>query len=181
MPLKDILIPRPRILFVGINPSLRSEAVGHHFASPGNPFWRLLFAARLVPVELTHTEDRRLAEFGLALTNLCPRATRAAAELNREEIERGKRTLASKVRRLRPEVVAFVGITIYREFFREFFGRDSRGTSAAQVANAGAGAKPELLYGARVFVLPNPSGLNASFPGFKHKLVWFERLREFAG
>jgi TDG/mug DNA glycosylase family protein len=192
VPLKDILVPRPRILFVGINPSLRSEAVGHHFASPGNPFWRLLYAARLVPVELTHTEDRRLAEFGLALTNLCPRATRAAAELGREEIERGKRTVLAKARRLRPEVIAFVGITIYREFSRNFsreiqgeFPRelsatDSRAGRSRQAAGTGPGAKSELLSGARVFVLPNPSGLNASFPGFKHKLVWFERLREFA-
>ena len=182
MPLEDILVPKPRILLVGINPSLRSEAAGHHFASPGNPFWRLLFAARLVPVELTHTEDRRLVEFGLALTNLCPRATRAAAELGREEIARGKRTLAAKVRRWRPEVVAFVGVTIYREFFREFFGGDGRAGQDRQRSEPrapGAGAKSELLCGARVFVLPNPSGLNASFPGFRHKLVWFERLREF--
>jgi double-stranded uracil-DNA glycosylase len=190
VPLRDVLTPKPRVLFVGINPSLRSEAVGHHFASPGNPFWRLLYAARLVPVELTHTEDHRLAEFGLALTNLCPRATRAAAELSREEIERGKRTLTVKVRRLRPEVVAFVGITIYRDFFgkaalraaaRPFVQNASAGetASASDTARAGAGAKPELICGAEVFVLPNPSGLNASFPGFKHKLVWFERLREF--
>lgn len=178
MPLRDVLAPNPRVLFVGINPSLRSEAVGHHFAGPGNPFWRLLYAARLVPVELTHTEDGRLAEFGLALTNLCPRATRAAADLSREEIERGKRRLTRKIRRLAPETVAFVGVTIYREFFgkapSEAPGKPSTGT-----AHAGAGAKTDLICGARVFVLPNPSGLNASFPGFKHKLVWFERLREF--
>jgi double-stranded uracil-DNA glycosylase len=190
VPLRDILTPSPRVLFVGINPSLRSEAVGHHFAGPGNPFWRLLYAARLVPVELPHTEDRRLADFGLALTNLCPRATRAAAELSRVEIERGKRTLTAKIRRLRPEVVAFVGITIYRDFFGKAAARASR-PAAVRIAEAGetavsegspstgAGAKPELIHGARVFVLPNPSGLNASFPGFKHKLVWFERLREF--
>jgi double-stranded uracil-DNA glycosylase len=200
VPLRDVLTPKPRVLFVGINPSLRSEAVGHHFASPGNPFWRLLYAAGLVPVELTHTEDRRLAEFGLALTNLCSRATRAAAELGREEIERGKRRLTVKIRRLRPEVVAFVGITIYRDFFRDSFGKAparassmtsiqmasvrqtasvGQTVSAGGTASAGAGAKTELICGAKVFVLPNPSGLNASFPGFKHKLVWFERLREF--
>jgi double-stranded uracil-DNA glycosylase len=166
------------VLFVGINPSLRSEAVGHHFAGPGNPFWRLLYAARLIPVELTHTEDRRLLEFGLGLTNLCPRATRAAAELSREEIERGKRRLIAKIRRLQPEVVAFVGVTIYREFFGKAPSRSSA-PSATDAANAGAGAKTELIHGARVFVLPNPSGLNASFPGFRHKLTWFERLREF--
>jgi len=179
MPLRDILVPRPRVLFVGINPSLRSEAVGHHFAGPGNPFWRLLYAARLVPIELTHTEDYRLAEFGLALTNLCPRATRAAAELEREEIGRGKRRLAAKIRRLRPEVVAFVGISIYREFFGKAQSKGSGGKPSTDNATAGAGAKTELICGARVFVLPNPSGLNASFPGFKDKLIWFERLREF--
>ncbi len=168
------------MLFVGINPSLRSEAVGHHFAGPGNPFWRLLYAARLVPLELTHMEDRRIAEFGLALTNLCPRATRAAAELSREEIERGKRTLRIKIRRLRPEVVAFVGVTIYRDFFGKAASRTS-GKPLAGAASAGAGAKLELICDAKVFVLPNPSGLNASFPGFKHKLIWFERLREFIG
>jgi double-stranded uracil-DNA glycosylase len=178
MALRDILTPRPRVLFVGINPSLRSEAVGHHFASPGNPFWRLLYAARLVPVELTCTEDRRLVEFGLALTSLCPRATRAAAELSREEIERGKRTLTARIRRLRPAVVAFVGVIIYREFFGKPAPRAS-GSPVGANATAGAGAKPELIGGARIFVLPNPSGLNASFPGFKHKLIWFERLAEF--
>ena len=170
------------MLFVGINPSLRSAALGHHFAGPGNPFWRLLHAARLVPVELTHMEDRRLAEFGLALTNLCPRATRAAAELGRDEIERGKRRLTAKVRLLRPEVVAFVGVTIYRDFFRDSPGKAASGASgkpSTATASAGAGARTELICGAKVFVLPNPSGLNASFPGFKDKLVWFERLREF--
>jgi TDG/mug DNA glycosylase family protein len=165
VPLRDMLTPNPRVLFVGINPSLRSEAVGHHFAGPGNPFWRLLHAARLVPVELTHTEDRRLSEFGFALTNLCPRATRSASELGRVEIDRGRKRLAAKIARLRPEVVAFVGITIYRDFF----GKPAHGP----------GPKEDTICGARVFVLPNPSGLNASFPGFRHKLVWFERLRDF--
>ena len=178
MALRDVLTPKPRVLFVGINPSLRSETVGHHFASPGNPFWRLLYAARLVPVELTHAEDHRLAEFGLALTNLCPRATRAAAELSREEIERGTRRLTAKIRRLRPEVVAFVGITIYRDFFGKLVSRAS-GKTSGKLSAGSAGAKTELICGAQVFVLPNPSGLNASFPGFQHKLVWFERLREF--
>ena len=191
MALRDVLTLKPRVLFVGINPSLRSEAVGHHFAGPGNPFWRLLFAARLIPVELTHTEDYRLAEFGLALTNLCPRATRAAAELGREEIERGKRRLTAKVRRLRPAVVAFVGVTIYREFFGKAPSVVANPSIACPpagelpaaameaTATSGAGAKPELICDARIFVLPNPSGLNASFPGFQHKLVWFQRLREF--
>ena len=189
MPLHDILTPKPRVLFVGINPSLRSEAAGHHFAGPGNPFWRLLYAAGLIPIELTHMEDVRLAEFGLALTNLCPRATRAAAELSRDEIELGKRRLSAKIRRIQPEVVAFVGITIYRDFFGKAASRTSgpsvdhasasKTPSINESVSSGAGAKTELIHGAKVFVLPNPSGLNASFPGFKHKLVWFQALREF--
>jgi TDG/mug DNA glycosylase family protein len=75
MPLRDILAGRPRVLFVGINPSLRSEQVGHHFAGPGNPFWRSLHEARIVPMPPCHMEDERLVEFGLALTT-CARATR---------------------------------------------------------------------------------------------------------
>jgi len=165
--LRDILKPRPRILFVGINPSLRSAQMGHHFASPGNPFWRLLHAARLVPVELKCEDDGRLVEFDLALTNLCARPTRAAAELSTAEMIAGQRVLARKIWRVRPRVVAFVGVSIYRRFF-----------GIAQ--GAGAGAKEQEIFGARVFVLPNPSGLNASYPGFKDKLIWFEMLREFA-
>ena len=166
MPLRDIVIRRPRVLFVGINPSLRSEAVGHHFASPGNPFWRLLYEARLIPIPLTCEEDHRLTEFEMAMTNLCARASRSAAELRRDEIEAGARLLTAKIARLRPQVVAFVGLSIYRDFF-------------GKAATPGAGAKSEMISGARVFVLPNPSGLNASFPGFKDKLIWFERLRKF--
>jgi len=165
--LRDILKPRPRILFVGINPSLRSEQMGHHFASPGNPFWRLLHAAQIVPEELKCEDDGRLVEFDLAMTNLCARATRAAAELSTAEMIAGQRMLARKIRRVRPRVVAFVGVSIYRRFF-------------AVAQGEGAGPKDERIFGARVFVLPNPSGLNASFPGFKDKLIWFERLRRFA-
>ncbi len=166
-PLRDIAMLRPRILLVGINPSLRSEHVGHHFASPANPFWRLLYAARLVPEELKCEDDRRLLEFGIAMTNLCQRATRSAAELSTREIADGKSLLDRKIKRLRPGIVAFVGVTIYRQFL-------------SAPAGDGAGPKDERIHGARVFVLPNPSGLNASFPGFQDKLVWFERLREFA-
>src|ERR1700738_4413771 len=145
MPPRDVLAPSPRILFVGINPSLRSEAVGHHFAGPGNPFWRLLYAARLVPVELTHTEDYRLPGFGLPLSHLSPRAARAAAELEREEIGRGKRRLPAKIRRLRPEVVAFVGISIYREFFGKAASRASSAKLSTDAARVGAGGQTEVI------------------------------------
>src|SRR5512140_3927333 len=166
-PLADVVVDRPRILFVGINPGHRSGQIGHHFAGPGNPFWRLLHAARLTPVPLGAEEDARFAELGLALTNLCARPTRSASELTRAEQERGREALLEKVRRMRPEIVALVGLTLYAQLFK---GSPHRG----------AGAKPERLEGARVFVLPNPSGLNARFPGFAQKLVWFEKLREFA-
>jgi TDG/mug DNA glycosylase family protein len=165
--LADVVVDRPRLLLVGINPGLRSGALGHHFAGRGNPFWRLLHASRLTPVLLDFSDDRRLAEFGIALTNLCPRATRTAAELTRAEIDRGRAALARKIARWQPGVVAFVGVTLYAMFFR----RPSGG---------GAGPKPEVVSGARVFVVPNPSGLNASYPGFAHKLVWFKKLRAFA-
>jgi TDG/mug DNA glycosylase family protein len=91
MPLRDVLVRRPRVLFVGINPSLRSEAVGHHFAGRGNPFWRLLHASGLTTRALSHAEDERLADLGMALTNLCPRATRSASELERDELARWRR------------------------------------------------------------------------------------------
>lgn len=159
--------PRPRLLLVGINPGLNSGTVGHHFAGNGNPFWRLLHAAGLTPVLLAYEEDQRLATFGIALTNLCPRTTRTAAELTRAEIEAGRAALADKIARWRPAVVAFVGLTLYRLYFGK------------EASTPGPGAKPETIAAARVFVVPNPSGLNASFPGFAHKLVWFRRLRAF--
>jgi TDG/mug DNA glycosylase family protein len=165
--LRDVLTSHPRVLFVGINPSLRSQQVGHHFAGPGNPFWRLLYAARIVPEALTYLDDGKLAEYGLALTNLCARATRSASELEHDEIQRGKSQVLRKIARLQPAVVAFVGATIYRYF-------------SPNRASSGVGPKTATIRGARVFVLPNPSGLNANFPGFKDKLVWFEKLCEFA-
>lgn len=162
--LRDVLTPDARILFVGINPGLRSGATGHHFAGPGNPFWRLLEASRLTPERLPAEQDHRLAEYGYALTNLCPRATRSAAELDRAELDRGRRALRAKIRAIRPAIVALVGVTLYRLLL----GAGGPG---------GPGLKPERLEGSRVFVLPNPSGRNAAFPGFMDKLVWFERLR----
>jgi TDG/mug DNA glycosylase family protein len=166
-PLRDILTRgSPRLLLVGINPGLRSWALGHHFAGNGNPFWRLLFSSGLVPEPVPFTEAERLASFDIALTNLCPRTTRTAAELTPAEIDRGRRVLARKCARWRPAVVAFVGVSLYQTYFR-------------LPKSGGPGDKPERLAGARVFVVPNPSGLNASFPGFDDKLVWFKALRAF--
>lgn len=169
--LVDIVTPGPpRVLLVGINPGLRSWALGHHFAGNGNPFWRLLHASRLVPEPIAFVDAARLATYGIGLTNLCPRQTRTAAELGAAEIERGRRVLATKIRRWKPAVVAFVGVSLYQTFFKH-------------ASSGGPGEKPDRIgtsrVSPRVFVVPNPSGLNASFPGFEDKLVWFKALREF--
>lgn len=164
--LRDIVAPELRALFVGINPSLTSARVGHHFASPGNPFWRLLAAAGLTPIALAAADDRRLLEWRLGLTNLCARPTRSAAELTPAELVAGAANLRRKIARLRPRVVVPVGLTVYTRV-------------AGTGKSGGAGAKAETIGGAALFVVPNPSGLNASFPGWKDKLVWFERLRAF--
>ena len=165
-PIEDRIGDRPRLLFVGINPSLTSGLLGHHFASQGNPFWRLLHASGLLAEPLTAEEDHRLPEFRMGLTNICRRPTRAAADLLPEEIEAGRAALRRKIARVRPEVVVFVGLSLYQKYY-------------ALPKSGGAGAKPEREAGARVFVVPNPSGLNASFPGFQSKLEWFVKLREF--
>jgi TDG/mug DNA glycosylase family protein len=162
---RDVLCEHPRVLFVGINPGLRSGEIGHHFAGKGNPFYRLLYEAKLVPELLSPEEDQRLCEWKLALVNLCTRVTRTAAELTREELARGRARLLAKSRAMQPQVVALVGVTLYPIVC----GRPARG----------AGAKSDVLAGARVFVLPNPSGLNASYPSFAAKLVWFRALARY--
>ena len=164
--LGDIVAPHLRALFVGINPGLRSAALGHNFAGKGNPFWRLLHAAQLIDRPLGFADERQLLDFGFGITNVCSRPSRSAAELSREELARGARALARRVRRLQPRALALVGLTIYQQIF----GRQ---------ATPGAGAKPQLLGGARIFVVPNPSGLNASFPGFQQKLIWYVALRQW--
>jgi TDG/mug DNA glycosylase family protein len=161
---RDIICDEPRILFVGINPGATSGKVGHHFAGPGNPFWKLLHASGLTPIELRADEDGRLCEFGYALVNLCTRPTRTAAELSRDELARGVVRLRRKVREMQPALVALVGVTLYPQIF----GRAAK--------TPGAGPKPERIEGVPVFVVPNPSGLNATYPTFAAKLPYFEAL-----
>lgn len=168
---------RPAILFVGINPGQTSGKVGHHFAGPGNPFWRLLHAAAITPIELRADEDQRLVEFGCALVNVAGRTTRTAAELTRAELERGVEQLREKIRAMQPDVVALVGVTLYPIVTRQ----PRKPGEPKYVLTPGPGAKPERIEGARLFVVPNPSGLNASFPSFEAKLVWFRQLAAFAG
>jgi TDG/mug DNA glycosylase family protein len=145
----DVIAPGLRVLFVGINPSLYSAAVGHHFARPGNRFWPALHVAGLTPRLLAPDEEGELLACGLGVTNLVARATATAAELSAAELRAGAAELRSKLRSFGPEAVAFLGIATYRSAF---------GITAAVV-----GEQSEPLEGTRVWVLPNPSGLNAHY------------------
>jgi len=145
---RDVIGERLRVLFCGINPGLYSGAVGHHFARPGNRFWPVLHAAGFTDRVLAPWEERELLEWGYGITNLVARATAAAAELTREEFVAGARRLERKVKRYRPRWVAVVGIGAYRMSF----GRPK----------AVVGPQPERLGPARLWLLPQPSGLNAN-------------------
>jgi TDG/mug DNA glycosylase family protein len=147
--LGPILGPGLRVLFVGINPSLRSAEVGHHFARPGNRFWPTLHAAGFTPRRLRPDEDAELPAFGIGVTNIAARPTRAAAELAREELRAGAAELERVVREHAPRLVAVVGLTAYRTAFDR--------------PKAGWGLQPEEIGGRPVWVLPNPSGLNAHY------------------
>jgi double-stranded uracil-DNA glycosylase len=144
----DLIAPGLSVLFCGINPGLYSGATGHHFARPGNRFWRTLQAAGLTDHLVSPWEERRLLEYGLGITNLVARATATAAELGLDELRAGRGTLERKVRRYRPGAVAVLGIGAYRAAFSR--------------PKARIGRQPELLDTAPLWVLPNPSGLNAN-------------------
>ena len=135
------------MLFVGINPGLRSAEVGHNFARPGNRFWGALHGAGFTPRRLAPEEDVTLPQFGLGITNIAPRPTRAAAELTDEELREGAVALERLVAELRPKLVAVVGVTAYRTAF----GR----------RKATLGLQAETIGGRPVWILPNTSGLNA--------------------
>jgi TDG/mug DNA glycosylase family protein len=166
-PLADCIRRPVRVLFVGINPGIRSAATGHHFAGYSNRFWKLLYESRLVSEPIGHEEDRRLPEWGFGITNLIPRPTPGIGALRPEEYIAGSRALRRKVRRVRPEVVAFVGVTLFRFVF------------ALRPGEAIAlGLQAERFEGARVFVLPNPSGRNANFT-YQEMLAAFKGLRKW--
>jgi TDG/mug DNA glycosylase family protein len=161
--LPDVIGPGLRVLFCGINPGLYSAAVGHQFARPGNRFWRALYAAGFTPSLFSPQHDRSLLDLGLGITNLCPRTTAGADELTPDEIIRGGRALAAKVRRYEPHLIAVLGIGAYRLAF----GR----------ADAVVGPQDEPIGGRPVWVLPNPSGLNAHY-GLEALTRHFRTLRE---
>ncbi len=166
MLLKDQVAPGLRALLVGINPGIRSATIGHHFAGHSNRFWRLLFESRLVPEAIQSEEDGRLPEWGFGITNLIARATPGIDTLGRDEYVAGARILRRKVRRLKPEVVAFIGVTLFRSVF-----------GVKPKERVALGPRPERFEGAKVFVLPNPSGRNAHF-SYTEMLAAFVALRQ---
>ena len=147
--LRDVIAPGLKVLFCGINPGLYSAAVGHHFARPGNRFWPALYGGGFTSRLLGPEEDAQLLEVGCGLTNLVARATAAAEELAPAELVSGRERLTRKVVRYRPRWVAILGIGAFRVAFGQ--------------PKAVLGGQPELLAGAEVWILPNPSGLNAGY------------------
>ncbi|MFE5244223.1 MULTISPECIES: G/U mismatch-specific DNA glycosylase [unclassified Streptomyces] len=143
----DVVAGGLRVLFCGINPSLMTAVTGHHFAHPGNRFWPVLHRSGFTPRQLKPSEQSQLLEYGLGITNVVARATARADELGPEEFREGGRLLSAKVEELRPVWLAVVGVTAYRTAFGE------RG--------ARIGPQEPTVGGARVWALPNPSGLNA--------------------
>jgi len=165
-PLRDRIQPGVRVLFVGINPGVRSSLTGHHFAGYSNRFWKLLYDARLVPDPITFVDDDRLPTWGYGITNLIARPTAGIDTLRRDEFSAGRARVVRKVRRYQPAVVALVGITVFRAMFPDHKGAVSLGLQL------------ERLNGAAVFVLPNPSGRNAAF-SYAEMLAAFRALRRY--
>ncbi|MEV5781607.1 G/U mismatch-specific DNA glycosylase [Streptomyces sp. NPDC048448] len=143
----DVVADGLDVLFCGINPGLMTAATGHHFARPGNRFWPVLHLSGFTPRLLKPSEQDELLSYGLGITNVVARATARADELTPDEYREGGRLLVAKVERLRPRRLAVVGVTAYRSAFGE------RG--------AAIGPQERVIGSSRVWVLPNPSGLNA--------------------
>ena len=166
--LRDCIQPGLLVLFVGINPGLRSAQTGHHFAGYSNRFWRLLHESKLVSEPLTYREDRRLPEWGLGLTNIIGRCTTGIDVLDPVEYRQGVESLKRKIRRYQPHIVALLGVTIFRMLFsdkEQLKGPLDLGVTTLQLA------------GARIFLLPNPSGRNAHY-SYRQMLTGFQVLRD---
>jgi TDG/mug DNA glycosylase family protein len=169
--LSDRIQPGVRILFVGINPGMRSAQMGHHFAGPSNRFWKLLHESRLVTEPLTYQEDMRLSEWGLGLTNIVGRPSRGIDSLSPQEYRGGMAALTRKVRRYQPRIVALLGVTIYRILY---------GAELSLPARIPLGPTGSNIAGVPIFLLPNPSGRNAHY-GYEDMLAAFRALHAFAG
>jgi TDG/mug DNA glycosylase family protein len=159
----DLVAPNLRVLFVGINPGLYTAAVGHHFARPGNRFWKVLHLSGFTPRQISPFEEEELLEFRIGVTNMVPRTTATAAELHPDEIVEGGARLLQLVETYQPATVAVLGAQAFRRAFRR---------PRAQI-----GMQDELLGNLPVWVLPNPSGLQAHYQ-LDDMVQLFEALRE---
>ena len=159
----DLIAPDLRVLFCGINPGLYTAAIGHHFGRPGNRFWPALYAAGFTDRLLSPYDERELLGRGYGITNVVPRATARADELTTEELLEGGRTMVAKVERYKPRIFAVLGVGAYRV---------AMGRKDAKV-----GEQPEGISETKVWVLPNPSGLNAHYQADQLAQV-FRALKE---
>jgi TDG/mug DNA glycosylase family protein len=200
--LRDRIKPGVRVLFVGINPGVCSAQTGHHFAGYSNRFWKLLSESGLVPERISYVDDGRLPEWGFGITNLIARPSPGINDLRPSEYVEGWKALSSKVRRYRPEVLALVGVTVYRAVLPQLreaergdgapratslagcrgprHSRKDPATPRPRAIGPVVGPQPQILHGARVFVLPNPSGRNANFT-YAEMLAAFTGLRTLLG
>ncbi|WP_280361774.1 G/U mismatch-specific DNA glycosylase [Nocardia wallacei] len=161
--ISDLVGPDLRVLFCGINPGLWSGATGHHFARPGNRFWPALFRSGFTPRQFRPDEEAELLGLGLGITNVAPRTTAKADQLSAQELREGGRALVERVTHYRPRVLAVLGLGAYRTAF----GRP----------RTAVGRQPDSLGDTEVWVLPNPSGLNAHYT-LDALSAEFRRLRE---
>ena len=166
--LRDCVQPGVLVLFVGINPGLRSAQTGHHFAGHSNRFWKLLHESELVSEPLTFHEDRHLPEWQLGLTNIIGRCTAGIDVLDPVEYRRGVASLKRKIRLYRPPIVALLGVTIFRMLFS---------AKEHMKGPLNLGLTTRQLAGAQIFLLPNPSGRNAHY-SYRQMLTAFQVLRD---
>ena len=166
-PLRDYIPTAPLVLFVGINPGIRSATVGHHFAGYSNRFWKLLHESGLVPKPISYEQDISLPEWGYGITNLIARASAGIDDLKPHEYSGGRAALLAKIRRRHPKLVALVGVTLYRALFTNRVGEPIR-----------FGLQAERLGGVPLFVLPNPSGRNANY-SYQEMLEGFRALKMY--
>jgi len=147
--ISDIIAPGIKLLFCGINPGLYTAAIEKHFGRPGNRFWPSLFAGGITPRLYSPFEQHLLLLDNIGITNLVNRATARADEVGEKELQKGAEALSEKIAKYKPEAVAILGITTYRTAFKK--------------PKAKLGIQEDVISGARIWMLPNPSGLNAHF------------------
>lgn len=160
--LPDYLRKGMKLVLVGFNPGENSARVGHYYAGRGNIFWPILYDSGVVPEPLEYTDDKRLIEFGIGLTDLVKRPTKGIDEIERQEFAEGRFVLAQKLEQFTPRVIAFNGKHVYEKFAQR---------------PCKLGLQKEQLYGAHVFVLPSTSGQNTVGRG--QKLRYFKQLAQF--